>query len=375
MSDLLSYLQEAGQFSNYKDYLASKRDETKELISQGAETLAEGSPLLVDTFRNVSKLYGTGKKFLRTLEQAGDKIKETGEKAVGKAEDILTEAKGKAQEVATQVKETVQKAIPKPAEEVKTVEPRGIQIPETRIEGGKLLGQPSEVTSSRLGTEMKTFESPLENVSTARKVTFTPASQETQNRSLADYLRQKADARLEGRTRSRMIAEQETDPENLLQRIQLSDVRDAAIKSITKEPVSISAPESFETVGKAAIEQASQALKPGAQGIQEAASQAEMAGREALQAGKEVATRAMSAASEAGEAAVTLAKEGAEQIGKEAAATAADVALEAIPVVGEVLGTGALLYQGIKDLFSGSRSAPTVESAAPVFTPGISRPL
>lgn len=343
MTDILSYGAETAGYKNYEEYVAQQKEDAKNLLAQGVESLAEGSPLFIDTARNIKRVIDVGRKLYKQSSELGSKLEGTAAKAQAKVEEGISKAQAKVEETASKMQKMAAEA-------------------------------PKEV-------EMKTFKTqPLEEVAQKRPTTFTAAGEQPESKTMSQYLRQKVDELREGRTRAKYSETLDRDPEDIYSNAKLIDARTQAVMQsreqfnpATRQYESLAqAPESVEQVGKEAIAEASKTLKAGVEGVQSAA---EATAKEAAQTVTTAAERTATAATEATEALTTGVKTAAEQVGKEAAATASDLALEALGPIGEIAGTGLLLYQGIKDIFEGSRTPRPIAMAAPSFTPGVAGPL
>jgi len=411
------FQQETANYSQLNQYIEQQKEYYNDLIAQGGQTLGEGTPLFVDTFRNIKNVYTHGKDFLskastikedteQAIKKASEKIMKTGEESLKKIHSTIGEG---AQKISQKVEEGA-KDIYKSSLEgldlqktkiLQSIRARNLSLqekmknPELNTEDLERytkeiktnLNKAGEILNKSPEEAMKNFTDKnfLESLHNKIRLESKPTFEQQQG-----YMRNFLDKKLELKTQKRMTQEFERDPEDIDSRVSIITARDKAIES-TKQafnPLS----KQYETVNKG-LQQTAEKV---GQEVGKVQQNIEQVGKEAMQAGKQTIKEGVegitSTAKETAQTAIDTAKSAvsktsniagevaktAEEVGENVAKTAGEAAesigstaLEALGPVGELVGTGMLLYQGIKDIFEGEHHAPVPQIAAPIFTPNI----
>lgn len=494
MTDVIQFGQETGQYGIYNEFVNQQQEYFKNLTAQGGVTLGEGTPLFLDTFKNVKSLFGTGQKFVsqastlkadteKAFERGLTKLQETGEKALTKVQsvvgegvqkstavvkDVLEHAKEQGQQLlkssfdsVDELKSTLSGLTSENKSELQSLQNRFSELRQQLAdkksagilndEEAEKLGDEARVINSRVakmlgttekysseGLRKKVFGEHIKEFLDMPELEEAKESVVGASKSVlskqAGFLRDRMDRALESRTQTKFQEYLDEDPEDVDRRFNIISERDKAIESTRQEfnPVSqkyesvkSKAESSFEESkakvdstlkeGKAKAESVMKEGQAKAEGIvkegQAKASELtekvgqevgkvkgefEEAGKAMIEKGEETAKAGVKAISETGEGILSkgveagksvlakgteavgeLSKIGSEvaenvaKAGAETAEAATGGLLETLGPVGELAGTGMLLYQGIKDLFEGAHHAPTPMQAAPVFTPNI----
>ena len=480
MSDILEFQQETQQYAQYNQFIEQQKEYYKNLIAQGGQTLGEGTPLFVDTFKNVKNVFSTGKKltsqlstlkedtekaFEKSLEkvsktagEATQKVSETLQKGAEEGskvvKDVIEHTREQAQELAkttfrksrllkdklkglteenkdnlsklqdryTELKQKVSEKVSKGAdinidEEIQKFKAEGNSI---KSQISDMTGMDEEQTGKLLNT--KKLGKFIEDVKEKEIPKLEEETKEVLQKK-SSYIRTQIDKRLEGRARSKFEEEFERDPEDVSSRLSIITERDKALEETKKvfDPVSKkyelakdkakttaedvkakakTTAEDMKTKAGETVEQgkqkASEMMEKVGKEVGEQKQQFEEAGKEMIQKGEqtvkagvkavgETSDELLSKGVEAGKSILSKGAEGVSQLSKigsevaenvaktatEGAESIAGSALEALGPAGEAVGTALLLYQGIKDIFTGEHHPAPPTMAAPSFTPNI----
>lgn len=411
---------ETANYAQLNEFVKQQKEYYKELASQGGVTIGEGTPLFVDTFKNVQKAYGHATDFLNKLstvkadteaaiEKAGEKIFQKGGEAIEKIKGVVSEGAQKVLNKGWQTLDELKQNVRSLTQTQKQIlQDSGEQFNKIKYQlkneamskeqYNSLVDKADELTKKTadiLKRPVSDVQRALNKGTIQKELSFEP---ETETRQVLQqtnsYIRNSIDKRLTSRTQRNITSEFERDPEDIESRVSLISARDKAIDAtkqafnpVSKQFENVSqgakgmaqkvsqevgaVKGNIEQVGKDVMKQGEKVIKQGVEGIQSTAA-------ETAQKATQAAKQAISKGSEAVGDLSKTAGEAAEQVGKQAGEVAAEAgesiggaALEALGPIGELAGTGMLLYQGIKDIFESTHHAPVAQIAAPVFTPNI----
>lgn len=417
-----------GQLSTLKEDTEKAFQKSFEKVSNIAEDAAtklethleEGGKKALDVVSDVAQhAKETGEQLVKTTVRKSRLLKD---KLSGLSEDTkdnLSTLQNRFTELKNKVNERISKGFDINTDpELQKLKAEGNEI-SSKV--SNLLGVDETQTTKLLRTE--TINKHLETVRDMPKLEEAPKVAETTTEtpktvlsSKTSYFRNRFDRMLEKRTQSKFEQEFDKDPEDLDTRISFMTERDKLIEGAKKQynPISKKV-ESTAKEAKTKAEDLTKQAKTKAEDLTEQAKskistevekvgheigeqkqQFEQVGKQMIEKGEQVAkegvkavgetsTELMSKGVEAGKSIISKTSEGVSNISKigsevaenvaktseEAATGIGEAIMEGLGPVGEVGATALLLYQGIKDIFSGSHSAPPPTAAAPAFTPNI----
>lgn len=424
MTDIVNYQFESSQYNQALQALDQQKEYYKQLKEEGITSIAESSPLIVDAYKNTKEIFKLGKTALNKAKE----LKLKGEQAVKQGKEAFEDIKGRATQFTDISKEELDKLKTKFGSKwesaVKDINAKKEQFAgdlTKQLEAKKTeqmtkyndlkekLGrEPNKEEITQLDKEFreykqglsKNFDEYRSNLEKGLKESFVKEPEalageaEPSGAGILESVKQfggevinKAKSKIVGalkqhftmdetsaktKASSMREAEEMRDPEDLNSRFENVSSRNRLIDSVMESKNKMAekaeqtlgeAKQTLEQTGKEASERATTALKAGEQGL------ADVTKTLASTEGKEASTGFFKTLAEKGVG--TLAKEAFEKVGGEALTATLGTVAEAIPIAGEIVGTGLLLESAIKDIFSAEHRPAPVASARPVFTPGI----